>query len=73
MAYDPKSGHIYTGCADRWVKRVTLNESTANSVVENWVFTSGRLLGLAHGADKEFYMADVEKKPGKDPVVRERS
>ncbi|CAN6563460.1 unnamed protein product [Malus baccata var. baccata] len=61
VAYDPKSGLIYTGCADGWVKRVTLNESAADSVVENWVFTGGRPLGLAHGADKEVYVADAEK------------
>ncbi|KAM2063564.1 hypothetical protein ACFX16_027086 [Malus domestica] len=61
VAYDPKSGFIYTGCADGWVKRVTLNESAADSVVENWVFTGGRPLGLAHGADKEVYVADTEK------------
>ncbi|KAH0973194.1 hypothetical protein GBA52_025350 [Prunus armeniaca] len=41
VAYDSKSGLIYTGCADGWVKRVTLNESAADSVVENWVFTGG--------------------------------
>ncbi|XP_068342532.1 protein STRICTOSIDINE SYNTHASE-LIKE 5-like [Pyrus communis] len=61
VAYDPKTGLIYTGCADGWVKRVTLNESAADSVVENWVFTGGRPLGLAHGADKEVYVADTDK------------
>ncbi|XP_009344663.2 protein STRICTOSIDINE SYNTHASE-LIKE 7 [Pyrus x bretschneideri] len=61
VAYDPKSGLIYTGCADGWVKRVTLNDSAADSVVENWVFTGGRPLGLAHGDDKEVYVADTEK------------
>ncbi|KAM0975164.1 hypothetical protein ACFX13_018518 [Malus domestica] len=61
VAHDPKSGLIYTGCADGWVKRVTVKESAADSVVENWVFTGGRPLGLAHGADNEVYVADTEK------------
>ncbi|KAH0973776.1 hypothetical protein GBA52_025932 [Prunus armeniaca] len=61
VAYDSKSGLIYTGCADGWVKRVTLNESAADSVVENWVFTGGRPLGLAHGHKNEVFVADTEK------------
>ncbi|KAH0970995.1 hypothetical protein GBA52_023151 [Prunus armeniaca] len=61
VAYDSKSGLIYTGCADGWVKRVTLNESAADSVVENWVFTGGRPLGLAHGHENEVFVADAEK------------
>ncbi|CAB4287918.1 unnamed protein product [Prunus armeniaca] len=61
VAYDSKSGLIYTGCADGWVKRVTLNELAADSVVENWVFTGGRPLGLAHGHKNEVFVADTEK------------
>ncbi|XP_062002585.1 protein STRICTOSIDINE SYNTHASE-LIKE 5-like [Rosa rugosa] len=61
IAYDSKSGLIYTGCADGWVKRVTLNESAADSVVENWVNTGGRPLGLAHGHDGQLLVADTEK------------
>ncbi|XP_050371593.1 protein STRICTOSIDINE SYNTHASE-LIKE 5-like [Argentina anserina] len=61
IAYDSKSGLIYTGCADGWIKRVTLNESVADSVVENWVNTGGRPLGLAHGHDGELFVADAGK------------
>ncbi|PRQ47250.1 putative strictosidine synthase transcription factor WD40-like family [Rosa chinensis] len=61
VAYDSKSGLIYTGCADGWVKRVTLNESAADSVVENWVNTGGRPLGLAHGHNGQLLVADTEK------------
>ncbi|XP_062102740.1 protein STRICTOSIDINE SYNTHASE-LIKE 5-like [Humulus lupulus] len=42
LAYDSKSGVVYTGCADGWVKRVRLSDS----VVENWVNTGGRPLGI---------------------------
>ncbi|KAK9948271.1 hypothetical protein M0R45_003855 [Rubus argutus] len=61
VAYDPKSGLIYTGCADGWVKRVTVSVSAADSVVENWVNTGGRPLGLAHGHNGELLVADTEK------------
>ncbi|XP_061998160.1 protein STRICTOSIDINE SYNTHASE-LIKE 4-like isoform X2 [Rosa rugosa] len=61
VAYDSKSGLIYTGCADGWVKRVTLNESAADSVVENWANTGGRPLGLAHGHKGQLLVADTEK------------
>jgi len=62
VAYDSKSGLIYTGCADGWVKRVTVNESAADSVVvENWVNTGGRPLGLAHGHNGDLLVADAEK------------
>ncbi|KAL6224407.1 hypothetical protein ACLB2K_003262 [Fragaria x ananassa] len=61
VAYDSKSGLTYTGCADGWIKRVTLNESVADSVVENWVNTGGRPLGLAHGHDGELLVADAKK------------
>ncbi|KAH0973774.1 hypothetical protein GBA52_025930 [Prunus armeniaca] len=53
VAYDSKSGLIYTGCADGW--------SAADSVVENWVFIGGRPLGLAHGHENEVFVADAEK------------
>ncbi|KAM5546939.1 protein STRICTOSIDINE SYNTHASE-LIKE 5-like [Rosa sericea] len=61
VAYDSKSGLIYTGCADGWIKRVKLNESAADSVVENWVNTGGRPFGLAHGHNGELLVADGEK------------
>ncbi|KAJ1378718.1 Strictosidine synthase, conserved region [Sesbania bispinosa] len=47
LVYDAARGVVYTGCEDGWIKRVTLNDSVADSVVENWVNTGGRPLGLA--------------------------
>ena len=61
VAYDSKSGLIYTGSADGWVKRVTLNKSAVDSVVENWVNTGGRPLGLAQGHDGELLVAHIDK------------
>ncbi|PKI26132.1 hypothetical protein CRG98_049179, partial [Punica granatum] len=57
IAYDPESGIIYTGCADGWVRRVRLNDST----VEEWVNTGGRPLGLVLGPHKEVIVTDTEK------------
>ncbi|XP_062102739.1 protein STRICTOSIDINE SYNTHASE-LIKE 4-like [Humulus lupulus] len=58
LAYDSKSGVIYTGCDDGWVKRVRLSDS----VVENWVNTGGRPLGIVldHNND-QVLVADTEK------------
>ncbi|KAH7852677.1 hypothetical protein Vadar_027801 [Vaccinium darrowii] len=61
LAYDPKSGLIYTGCYDGWIKRVTVNESAADSVVESWVNTGGRPLGLVMGHDDDVIVADAVK------------
>ncbi|KAL4577757.1 hypothetical protein LXL04_013870 [Taraxacum kok-saghyz] len=57
IVYDPKLGVIYTGCVDGWIKRVRLNDS----VVEEWVNTGGRPLGLALGYSGEVYVADAFK------------
>ncbi|KAL8518989.1 hypothetical protein ACS0TY_010080 [Phlomoides rotata] len=48
IAYDPKTGVVYTRCEDGWIRRVTLRDSPTDSVVEKWVNTGGRPLGLAH-------------------------
>ncbi|KAJ4845789.1 hypothetical protein Tsubulata_041454 [Turnera subulata] len=61
IAYDPRSGLIYTTCADGWIKRVTVNESVADSVVESWVNTGGRPLGLVVGNNGEVVVADAHK------------
>ncbi|KAH7519840.1 hypothetical protein FEM48_Zijuj08G0079800 [Ziziphus jujuba var. spinosa] len=53
LAYDTRSGLIYTGCADGWIKRVKVNKSNSHVTVENWVKTGGRPLGLAFGRNKE--------------------
>ncbi|KAJ0025087.1 hypothetical protein Pint_07587 [Pistacia integerrima] len=60
IVYDSRSNIIYTGCGDGWIKRVTLNDSAADSVIENWINTGGRPLGLAHRND-EFIAADAYK------------
>nr|XP_043634656.1 protein STRICTOSIDINE SYNTHASE-LIKE 7-like [Erigeron canadensis] len=57
ILYDPKLDVIHTGCADGWVKRIRVNDS----VIENWVNTGGRPLGLAHGYSDEIYVADDVK------------
>lgn len=59
IVYDTKSGLVYTGCGDGWIKRVTVNESVDDSVVENWVNTGGRPLGLALGYGDEVVVADA--------------
>ncbi|XP_044469608.1 protein STRICTOSIDINE SYNTHASE-LIKE 7-like [Mangifera indica] len=56
IVYDSRLNVIYTGCEDGWIKRVTLNDS----VVENWINTGGRPLGLAL-RDNEFVVADAYK------------
>lgn len=61
IAYDSNSGVIYTSCADGWVKRVTINDSVADTIVESWVNTGGRPLGLALGHDNEVIVADAFK------------
>lgn len=61
LVYDAASGVIYTGCEDGWIKRVTLNESVADSVIENWVNTGGRPLGLAFDRNTELIVADADK------------
>ncbi|KAK6797921.1 hypothetical protein RDI58_005623 [Solanum bulbocastanum] len=61
VAYDQNSGVIYTGCVDGWVKKVKVNESAADSTVEDWVFTGGRPLGLALGHHGEVIVADANK------------
>ncbi|CAF2151293.1 unnamed protein product [Brassica rapa] len=61
IAYDRDSGLIYTGCIDGWVKRVKALESCHDSVVEDWVNTGGRPLGLAFGLHGEVIVADAYK------------
>ncbi|CAN6923443.1 unnamed protein product [Brassica oleracea] len=61
IAYHRDSGLIYTGCVDGWVKRVKAFESANDSVVEDWVNTGGRPLGLAFGLHGEVIVADAYK------------
>ncbi|KAK0603943.1 hypothetical protein LWI29_010448 [Acer saccharum] len=60
VVYDSESGVVYTGCEDGWVRRVTVSESAADSVVEDLVNTGGRPLGLAIG-NNEIIVADAYK------------
>ncbi|KAH1113278.1 hypothetical protein J1N35_006656 [Gossypium stocksii] len=57
IAYDSTANVVYTGCHDGWIKRVRLSDS----VVENFVNTHGRPLGLALGHNKEIIVADADK------------
>ncbi|GAV78565.1 Str_synth domain-containing protein [Cephalotus follicularis] len=61
LAYDSKLGVIYTGCEDGWIKRVKVSDSLNDSVVENWINTGGRPLGLALGHHNEVIVADAVK------------
>ncbi|XP_022774023.1 protein STRICTOSIDINE SYNTHASE-LIKE 5-like [Durio zibethinus] len=61
IVYDSRSEVIYTGSGDGWIKRVWLNESASDTVVENWVRTGGRPLGLALGLNTEVIVADAYK------------
>ncbi|OMO83469.1 Six-bladed beta-propeller, TolB-like protein [Corchorus olitorius] len=57
IAYDSESHLIFTGCEDGWIKRVRLNDSTVESVVN----TNGRPLGVALGLNNEIIVADAYK------------
>ncbi|XP_058767425.1 protein STRICTOSIDINE SYNTHASE-LIKE 7-like [Vicia villosa] len=70
LVYDAATGVVYTGCADGWVKRVTVNESVVDSVVEEWINTGGRPLGLALEKTGELIVADADK--GLLRVTREK-
>lgn len=57
MAYDRAGGCLYTGCADGWVRRV----SVPGGDVEDWVRTGGRPLGVALAGDGGLVVADAYK------------
>ncbi|KAM0021614.1 putative strictosidine synthase transcription factor WD40-like family [Helianthus debilis subsp. tardiflorus] len=61
IAYDPKSGYVYTGCDEGWIKRVKLNDSAVDTVVENWVNTGGRPLGISIADSGDVFVADAFK------------
>ncbi|KAG6387677.1 hypothetical protein SASPL_152869 [Salvia splendens] len=61
IAYDPQTGLIYTGGEDGWISKVAFKDSAAQSVVEKWVNTGGRPLGIAHGLHGEVIVADAFK------------
>lgn len=62
IAYDSRSDIIFTGSIDGWIKRVSrFNKSADDTVVENWVRTGGRPLGLVLGLNNEVIVADAYK------------
>ncbi|KAL7001569.1 hypothetical protein U1Q18_002722 [Sarracenia purpurea var. burkii] len=61
FAYDSDSRVIYTGCLDGWIKRVAVNESSSDVVVENLVNTGGRPLGLGRVHNNAVIVADADK------------
>ncbi|CAN1226096.1 Protein STRICTOSIDINE SYNTHASE-LIKE 6 [Linum perenne] len=62
IVYDAQSGVLYAGCADGWIKRVTVNESVRDMEVSSWVNTGGRPLGLAlDRVNNDLIVADAYK------------
>ncbi|KAL5226139.1 hypothetical protein ABZP36_012778 [Zizania latifolia] len=55
LAYDAAGGWLYTGCADGWVRRV----SVPGGDVEDWARTGGRPLGVALAPDGGLVVADA--------------
>ena len=55
LAYDGAGGWLYTGCADGWVRRV----SVPGGDVEDWVRTGGRPLGVVLASDGALIVADA--------------
>ncbi|MED6193987.1 yls2-like [Stylosanthes scabra] len=60
LAYDPVENVIYTGCIDGWIKRVKLSDDSA-VVVEDWVNTGGRPLGVALDRSGSLIVSDPKK------------
>jgi len=60
LVYEADKGVVYTSCEDGWIKRITVNES----VVEDWVNTGGRPLGLAFDGNGQLIVADADKVTG---------
>ncbi|KAI3816162.1 hypothetical protein L1987_15852 [Smallanthus sonchifolius] len=71
IAYDPKSGYVFTGCGDGWIKRVKLNESVSDTIIENWANTGGRPLGISVAYSGEIFVADAFKGVLKVSIDRE--
>ncbi|MED6122729.1 yls2-like [Stylosanthes scabra] len=64
LAYALAENVIYTGCVDGWVKRVKLSddsESDSAAVVEDWVNTGGRPLGVALDQSGSLIVSNSEK------------
>ncbi|XP_076918713.1 protein STRICTOSIDINE SYNTHASE-LIKE 5-like [Bidens hawaiensis] len=61
IAYEQKSGFLYTGCGDGWIKLIKLNDLAGETVVENWVHTGGRPLGVSVADSGDVFVADAFK------------
>ncbi|XP_021997905.1 protein STRICTOSIDINE SYNTHASE-LIKE 6 isoform X2 [Helianthus annuus] len=61
IAYEPRTGLVYTGCGDGWIKRVTLKDSMVDTAIESWVNTGGRPLGIAVADSGDVFVADAFK------------
>jgi len=57
LVYDAAGGWLYTGCADGWIRRVTV----PGGDVDDWAFTGGRPLGVALAGDGGLIVADADK------------
>jgi hypothetical protein len=57
LAYDAAGEWLYTGCADGWIRRV----SVPGGEVEDWVYTGGRPLGVVLAGDGGLVVADADK------------
>ncbi|KAE8776751.1 protein STRICTOSIDINE SYNTHASE-LIKE 6 [Hordeum vulgare] len=57
LAYDAAGGWLYTGCADGWVRRV----SVPGGDVEDWAYTGGRPLGVVLAGEGGIIVADADK------------
>ncbi|CAN6312049.1 unnamed protein product [Urochloa humidicola] len=56
LAFDAAGGWLYTGCADGWIRRV----SVPGGDVEDWVLTGGRPLGVVLAADGGLIVANAD-------------
>ncbi|XP_051147361.1 protein STRICTOSIDINE SYNTHASE-LIKE 5-like [Andrographis paniculata] len=60
IAWERKTGAIYTGGEDGWVSRISLGVGHSPAV-KKWVNTGGRPQGIAHGLHGEVIVADAYK------------
>nr|XP_029145727.1 protein STRICTOSIDINE SYNTHASE-LIKE 7 [Arachis hypogaea] len=63
LVYDVATNVVYTGCRDGWIKRVKLSDDSVSGseVVEDWVNTGGRPLGVALDHGGALIVGDANK------------
>ena len=69
LAPSANGHHLYTGCADGWIKRLKLSETVESVSVENWTYIGGRPIGLSIGADNQLIVADAFKVNSYKPAL----